>query len=675
MPPILLNWSSLALPLIAAFFWIYGPGLLVGPSLRLTGIKLWGLAPLISTAILSGIAIVFPSFGISWRLLPVSIAIVGIAVVCAARPSVWKNFHVHPRQAFTPRSLVLAIAALVTAIGISARLIYGIQIPGAYSQTFDGAFHVNVTQWIAERADASSLHMDIVPDHPNFYPAAFHAFTSLVTLTTGCPIPLTINATVLIIAALVWPGSIALLVDMLRPLNTTETAASFLFSTIFSQFPFLFAYYGVLYPNFLAYALLPASFAVLIGLLFHKVNKRNWEVLALLPLAFVALALSQPNALFLFILVAAPVLIYWAWVSFPQLAIRQKSPRIKVLASLLLTLLIAVAYYAVDKITLIPGSQLAKMRTTENDWQPQGDKWEGLWRLLTFNVGVEISSDTLLWSGVILAILTAIGAAVSLTRPRYRFLPFCYAVLGFLALAAFALDFPQRAHVIGLWYSDSQRLYGALPILAVPLTTIGFIAAVNSGMSLLSKRIRPSARFKVTGALTLLFVVLMSFSQGMTRVNQALQHYYSLPPVENDRTLLSQEEYELLLRIPNHVARQEGVMGDPWDGSSFVWAVSGRKAIYPQPGLQYPENSDQAFVAGHLRNVQSDPRVCEALGRLNSHYVLDFGTDLILWEGFVNGENNFYRGFENLDSAPGVQLVDEQGSARLYKVTACSADE
>jgi hypothetical protein len=66
-----------------------------------------------------------------------------------------------------------------------------------------------------------------------------------------------------------------------------------------------------------------------------------------------------------------------------------------------------------------------------------------------------------------------------------------------------------------------------------------------------------------------------------------------------------------------------------------------------------------------MGNVTTDASVCQAVRAANAYYILDFGTVE------VHGGNHTPAGLRNLAANPGVQLVDSQGEAKLYKVTAC----
>jgi hypothetical protein len=87
--------------------------------------------------------------------------------------------------------------------------------------------------------------------------------------------------------------------------------------------------------------------------------------------------------------------------------------------------------------------------------------------------------------------------------------------------------------------------------------------------------------------------------------------------------------------------------------------------VYPRT-WQQPAGSQWALLASSLRDAGTDPAVCDALVAFGSPaYVVDFGP----------GENSPGRyvmpGFTGLDGQPGFELVDHEGDASLWRITAC----
>ena len=105
---------------------------------------------------------------------------------------------------------------------------------------------------------------------------------------------------------------------------------------------------------------------------------------------------------------------------------------------------------------------------------------------------------------------------------------------------------------------------------------------------------------------------------------------------------------------------------NPWDGSGLAYAVSGVEVLVPQLGAR--PAGDAQLVAEGLAGATRRAEVCPALDRLGIRYALDFGDSL-----WPDKRARAYPGLERLFSSPAVRLLDSEGDARLYEVTACGS--
>ena len=106
------------------------------------------------------------------------------------------------------------------------------------------------------------------------------------------------------------------------------------------------------------------------------------------------------------------------------------------------------------------------------------------------------------------------------------------------------------------------------------------------------------------------------------------------------------------------------VIGNPSTGMAFGYAISGRNVI---PRTWAPPAGDAYGVLWtSLRDVAQDPAVCPALGAFGAEYVLDFGP------GEEYPGRWIMPGFADLDGQQGFELVDREGAASLWRVTACA---
>ena len=97
-----------------------------------------------------------------------------------------------------------------------------------------------------------------------FYPTAWSMLAAFAASLTGCSVPVAANALNCAIAAVVYPASLFFLVRILFPARRDIQAAGSVVMLASTQFPWALMIFGPLYPNMLAYALMPAVAACFI---------------------------------------------------------------------------------------------------------------------------------------------------------------------------------------------------------------------------------------------------------------------------------------------------------------------------------------------------------------------------------------------------------------------------
>ena len=120
----------------------------------------------------------------------------------------------------------------------------------------------------------------------------------------------------------------------------------------------------------------------------------------------------------------------------------------------------------------------------------------------------------------------------------------------------------------------------------------------------------------------------------------------------------------MIEQVPEFVPADEVIAVNPWNGSSMVYALTGRQTTSTH--VFYRADDDTQVLIDHLDEVATDPEVCPILLELDIEWVLDFGTERTIHDHKLD-----HPGWDELASAPGFKLVAEQGHAALYQVTAC----
>ncbi|MBE9925729.1 hypothetical protein G8C93_07460 [Cellulosimicrobium cellulans] len=663
----MLEWLPTAWIGLLAVLLLWVPGLAVGYAGGLRGLVAWGSAPLVSSALIGASAVVAGAVGVRWSVLVVlgaTVVATGLAWGVRAVAGGWRSPRVDRSRSSWRQVLLTVVLSMVVAGALQARrLMAAIGGPDHFSQTFDAPYHLNSVRLILESGDASSLHMTLTtPDAAtSFYPALWHDLVSLlVQLSGGTDVVAPANWTTLVIACVVWPASMLVLARGLfgpRPVMLGLTVAV---SFAMTQFPNQLTGFGVLYPNLLAYAVLPALLGLAWLALWRARGRARLAPLAFVGIGAVAMALAQPNGLFTLGYVAVPLLAHYvAHVSVRAWRLRRSLVG-AVVPGVVLVLLCVVAYWAAGQVTLVDEFR------TQVSWPARTNTGDAVNDALTLAAMHPTGQ-----SNVLVAVLVLLGLLVSLFVARWRWLPFAYVVLGWLFVVAASADSETRALLTGYWYGDVQRLASQLPLLAVPLATIGATVVVAGVASLARSAVAPSRLARSVFSLPVLavlaglvLVVLLPRTTLFKDSYDYVGHRYLLSSESTTGTLVDESEMQLLDEVEQIVPEGAVVAGQPWDGSVLVWALSDRETLFPH--LRMPLDGDRGVVAGRLNEAADDPQVCEAVSRLGLEYVLDMGG-----ENFWGDDGARFAGLEGLVAAGVAEEVARVEDSRLLRITAC----
>lgn len=655
-----MSWMEAVPSLFVAGAWLLAPGILTGYALGLRGIAAWTVAPAVSTALVAVSAILLGK--LHWQWSPLTAA--GMAAVPSLVILVVRAVR---RRALTaavpadPFAVRLAgLLGLVPAGVIGAVIVAeGFRSPDTLSQTYDAVFHYNALRWILTSEDASALTLGgLGTGDPVFYPAAWHDFGSLVVLSSDASVAVAANVTTAMIAVLIWPLGCLFLVRQIFGRSVSALAVTGVVSVAFAAFPWALLSFGVLWPNVLAFALMPVGLGAGLSILGMTTQDaltrgRAWFVLVATVLAT---ALAQPNATFgLVALLLFPAL--WALVMW---AFRKCAEgRVPLAVTVVLGVVVAAvaswkAVHSVDKITDVKDF---------DGWKP--------FESVPAAVGEALLNATNgrdpLW---LLSAAVVAGMFFALRGRTTSWIPFSHAGMAALFVMSAAAQTSTTYVFTGFWYNDSNRLAAMIPVTGVVLGVGGIAwtaAALRERAEAwdLPQRIRnrlPSP-VAVSGALGVLVLLVTTFWYQEWAIKGINVPYNAADDPVN--TLVQRSEREFYDRVDQVVPDDAVVAANPWDGGALLWALTGTRVLYPHLGGGWTE--PQRYLAKHLNDVASDPRVCEYLERANVRYLLD-GTQRF-W--ISHGGNYAYPGLTRAAERPGFQVVARQGRLKLYRITAC----
>lgn len=653
----MMNWLALAGTFVVAIVVVFGPGLGAAWAVGLRGLGAWAFAPVASIAMGTLVATIYGVAGIPWNGLT---AVLGILVLVGALIGIRFLLRIRTVAGNASGSRWPVLVALGgAALLIGARLMVYIGDPSNVSQSNDAPFHLGAVRAIIEAQRASSFGLAglLDPEAPGaFYPGAWHGTTALVSVLSGAGVAEATNVMTIIVGAVVWPLGIAWIAQAATGRRLAAAAAAAL-SPALLVFPLLLVQYGILYSYLLAVALLPAGIAAIVEL------GRRPAASPLLPrcaaLALVsamtvaAIGASQTSAVLAWGLAVALYCIGGAVSIWRDEESTGRARALSAAGAAGILIILAGAWWGASRLV------------TADYWGPV--------RSLAGAAGDVASSgyagthDAWWVSG-----LTLVGLVVLFVRGPARWLAITWVVLAGLYIVAAAIHSPWlRLPLVGPWYSDTYRLAALLPVAALPVAAVGAVYLADRVRALVDRhhvqpRIEPGLVAWVTVGV-LLLVNTIAFA-----VQPLVQRYHVANGVTEERsrfviaddTWLTTDERVLLERLRDTVDPGARVLGNPGTGAAFGYALSGVD-VFPAK-WQLPRSADFALLGERLVDASVDSAVCAAVDALDAEYVLDFGP------GDAGTGRVELPGFTGLEQAQGFDLVDREGDASLWRITACS---
>lgn len=658
-----MSWPSLAPAFLLVVAVLYLPGLALAAAVGARRFLLAAVAPAVSVGFMGAAAVVFPRLGLRWEVVPVAVAAAVLAAVLGLVR--WATLRRIPPTRFASRrgdGWLIGGSLALGAIIITVQVCLAIGRPDHFSQTFDAAFHLNALRYIAETGDGSSLHItDLIlpPGQSTFYPAAWHDFVALGAEAAGVTIPVAVNLSSVAVAALVWPSAGIFLARTLLAGSRVAIIGAGVLSAAVPAFPLLMIDFGVLYPYFLALALLPLALALGIQLVGPRQGfaERPLEPVILLAAVVTAMGLSQPAVVFA-----------WAACMIPPLIARyigyvrtRRGLGTRLAASIILLggiVALAVAWIVFGRVGRFA------------PWTTYTSVPGALGEAISYSVkGTPVA--------LALAFLTVVGLVHLVIHREKLWIAGMWAVGAVLFVTAVSIpSWGVRTLVVGLFYRDPPRLAALLGVLAFPIAVVGLVSLCSALRTRIEPRLpgnlRPLLRLKAPsfGFATVLVLLLVAATQGpaMRVAVASASNSYALTA---QAPLVSIDELALLERLDEEVPDGSVIAGNPWTGTSFAYAVSGRHVLNPH--FNAVTDLRAGTINTGLDRALTDPEVCRVVRDLHVDYVLDFGTYMrdVGESGVATDVARGYTGLIDLESSDVVRLVDREGPARLYRITAC----
>ena len=677
------NWWLFPLPLLVALATVFVPGLAVGSLIGLRNKWLWAWAPAASVTIVAVTAIATGKMGITWGFLPLLAATLLLLLVCwigkwirrKVGPISGQYFKEVSAQAFSTPENHWQIPAAFAAVFVLATIWFAtvIKLPGAFAQSWDNAFHLNLAMMFTQNGNASSLAANIVGKDPTgYYPAAWHGLVSLIASTCSRSVVVATNALTVVVAFLVWPLSIYIFTSEITS-NKVAATLSIPLSLAFPQFPMGFIGYGTLYPNLLGYTFIPLCAALLITCLRKWPHQIIYKLL-LAAVAITAASVSHPNSIFV-IAIFFVVISWWFTLRaiLKRLASAQKHKVVQTLFVLGWSLLWFGIYVSWDRFCYRIAFIHAMRGPEAYNFNPVSGTYRKAIKdllLLTGGIGFKHSS---LYSFILvtpLTILVWVGFFRISRFPRQWLLCFTWVPLAFYYLVVTGMqNISLRRYFVGVWYNDAPRVFAPIVFVTVPLAAIGAAWIWSLILRFVSK-IRSVKTRAMALPLYMAFLALFAIwgPLPLKSTGPWVFSAFEIPkPNTDEYQLIDTDELELLFALPKYVPKNDTVLANPWEGGTFAWAIGERKTVFPKISADiYPP--DLGVLAKNL-DPQSDPQVCNKTKMQNSYYLLELRNQY-LWGGSGWGAEKQYPALD-VPYPDTSQLVKQVGEAKVLRYQGC----
>ena len=691
--------------LVVIVLWVIIPGAAIAWALRLRGSWWLLLAPALTVGIISGLAVLLGAIGMPFT----GVSIAGIVAFAAAivwlvgtiwcrrqrgtittvteplgdtrtvteplgdtrtvteppgdtaavteKPKLWERSHLI--------WIGVALAALIQ--GLSTY--QGMGNPFWFPQNSDTPFHLNVVRFILNNQNASSAFVDTMfageaGDPIGMYPAAWHGIVSLGVIDS---IVLASNAMVLTVTALIWPISIAAFALAMWPHRPLIAAVTPIVSSAYLSFPNRFFTAGVLWPQALAYSIIPAALAATIILVKRKNPHRiSWGLA--LAAVLVGIVLAQPSGLLVYGVIATPLVIFRAFA--PLMKHRNKTYNsaqqlVRIIGPIFAAAGWVIAWswlFFLFSQTLHPGTTVQTNQGVRT----------GIWLALS---DAAFSTSFLRSPSIPIAITTIIGVVIAFWHHRTRWVPF--SLFGLLALAGIMTGGGPISRglswLVYPFFADEQRILATIPLVASPLIALTIVTIADKIANLklrqIPMRVRNAIWFApvLTLGLTVIFGITTNGFQFQGRIETLNSNYVAPLTPGTNISLVTLDELALLERLGDSVSPGGIVFGDPLSGIVLAPAISDVSVIYDTLGNR-SWLADVNFLTTNLHRLPIDPRVCEALERLGIEYFYHDTETNLHWRA-----NNQDQRFSRLrfGNRPWLTPLDSGGTATLYRITGC----
>ena len=608
----------------------------------------------------------------------------------------------NPVPAFICEELPFWIPLLYVAIGLlTVGLLFLPTLPSASSfvQGWDIVHHLDVTQAMIESQKYSSIHYDfystveasITPWEPGtsgFYPSGWNIIVALTTQLVSTTVPIAGNALNFVSAAIIFPLSICSLIAKVLPKHRIALISGAFVCLAFFVFPWSLLIYGPIFPNTVAFCVMPSIWWIFMQMTRSKTPKHDliW-LIVIFVLGLITLFILHPSTIFSSIVVLLP----WSFARIGESKRRVVlfGKQIKPVTLAYVFFIFALVIWSVFYYVLIVRGVALNFW-----WSAYSSLQDAILHALGMDfIGQSYAGGELVSPQPILSICVLVGAVWTFKHKQARWMVSAFMYLSILCIFIITFDVPLKGYLSGFWYTDPFRIAASCVIMAIPLAALGLATLAEAVLETFASW-REKASQAQTKAQTCVFcnvwakplivgaviacVVVLNYVVPMpnlkseepipaaTAFKQASEKAYG------DHYILTSEELEFLRRVELTVPAGAVIANLPQDGSLWAYGTNDLHVLWRFPnGYDASERPASAILRKRLNRIASDPEVLQTVRDLNVQYVLILN-NVVDYSNAVTStyKPGTFRGITQItDTTPGFEVVLEEGSMRLYKIT------
>lgn len=602
----------------------------------------------------------------------------------------------------------------VAGIGCFTFYLSVLKSPNSFVQLFDTLQHISWADSLAHNSNWSMFHPEsfsyfLPGENPllsspqtGFYPPVWTWLVALPQTVLPTSATLGTNSAIFVVICIVFPmGIFGLITNFishsairLQWVKRLILISAAFFAIAFTAFPWVFLTWGALYPNLLAFVLLPSaltfflcqtqlgasratSFVHLpaIAVVKNVLNVIFSTVLPFLLMLFVLL-ICQPNAVFTLGIFCA-CYICFAIVSYVNTRFLTRAALTRrllcVVCAVLFLVFCACAWMVLYNTSII--EDVAQM-----SWRPQAP----LLRALYMPLVLQLNPTYAFHPQYVLAFFLVVGLIRALTIKGWRWIVLVYLFFCFQYVLGASEAVSWYRIFTGFWYNDCMRLAAQVALVGIPLATLGFTTILQGAVRLLQRfsvisKKQWCLRAVSVGVCFCLLAPVFLITGGAGDVAHARESSFdSLRRMVARASSVSgsieppygPEKQAFVRKVKEIVPDDAYIINNPFDGSAYAYIDIGLPTLYRSFRVTENESAYSRLLRDNADDIEHTPYLKDAMKAAKHTYLLQLNQVGAAHERWCYLYfPDVWRAIQNVnENTSGYKLILQEGDMKLFEV-------